>query len=147
MKKIFIIVLLLLIIIVLSVFDVVNKGSENTIGVFNKLKDNLSIKYDKINNISYYYGDNTYFVVEYGVDNIKWYAIVDEKEKVIDKVNVSDLYDDKKIKSKFTDDYEFTVGYNDGFIYEVKVNNKDNYMYYYYDAKSGKNTNVITIKK
>ncbi|MFA5602174.1 MAG: hypothetical protein WDA21_00330 [Bacilli bacterium] len=147
MKKILVIILIILVIVFLLIFNIVKKGNENTVEVFNKLNDNLSLNYDKINNISYYYGNNTYFVVEFEVNNVEWYAIIDENEKVIDEIKINDLYDEKNIKKKFTNNYEMVFGYDDGFIYEVKVNNKDNYMYYYYDAIDGKNIKVITIEK
>lgn len=150
MRKILVVIMIILVFIFLCILNIVKNGNDDTSKVFNNIENSLLnlIKYDKINDISYYYGTKTYLVVNYEYNDSLYYAIVSEEEKLINNIKEDKLYDKKKIGKLFKDyDYVINLGYEDDFIYEVKVFKNNIYTYYYYDAKKGNIIKEIDIKK
>ena len=135
MKKVIIIFISILVVVLLSIILVTHLGNTNNNYDTDKAKNVLYINYgvEKINDISVYFGENTYYISKIEKEKQNYISVLDneynlvlmiEKEKV---KNPSDISNDN-----------ITLGYKyDKLVYEVKEQNKNGYNYIYYNAVDG----------
>ncbi len=133
MKKMIISIVAIAIILVVVVFCVnflaTNKRSKNLEDVKNAFIIN-NANVDSVNSVNVYYGDKTYYVINYTSNKEECISVIDDKEKHYIDYKKSELY---KI-----DEEDYVIGYKyDKLVYEVKEEVKDGFNYIYYDALTG----------
>ncbi|MBQ7140127.1 MAG: hypothetical protein IJO32_01330 [Bacilli bacterium] len=145
MKKIVITVLSILISLLILIIIIVNFSNSPKAKDLNQVETTFLINYNvkSIENIEAYYGDKIYYVLNYTKDNNKYIGILDEKENLITSVLKNELKSIDEIKNN-----DYSIGYKDDkIIYEVKKDNKNGFIYYYYDALTGEFIKNIKLNK
>ena len=140
MKKIFITILSILVVALVLIILITNlssrKHNKEIISVEKTfLKTNKDIE---ILETSIYYGDKTYYIINYKKSNNNYISVHDGKTDIF-TTEENKLYKLNK---------ESTIGYKyDKLIYEIKKESKDGFTYSYYDALSGEFIKKIKLNK
>lgn len=140
MKKIFITILSILAVALVLIILITNlsfrKHNKEIINVEKTfLKTNKDIEILETN---IYYGDKTYYIINYKKSNNNYISVHDGKTDIL-TTEENKLYKLNK---------ESTIGYKyDKLIYEIKKESKDGFTYSYYDALSGEFIKKIKLNK
>ena len=141
MKKTIISIITIFVVILISILLITYFGSNNIEANIKEAKTALMINnhIDDIKNIDVYYGDETYYVADYILNNKEYIGIMNTKYELINSIEKDKLFKIEK---------DYIIGYkNNKIIYEVKENNKDGIVYYYYDATNGELINKINMNR
>lgn len=145
MKKVVITILGVLVALLVLIIIIVNFSSSPKAKNLEQVKTTFLINYNakSIENIESYYGDKVYYILNYTKDNNNYVGILDNKEILITSVLKNELKKIEEIK-----DNNYSIGYKDNkIIYEVKKENKNGFIYYYYDALTGEYIKNIKLNK
>ena len=135
MKKVIIIFVSILVVALLSIILVTYLGNSNNNYDTDKAKNILFINYgvEKVNDISVYFGENTYYISKIEKENQNYISVLDNEYNLVLMIE-----SEKLKKSSDIADNNITLGYKyDKLVYEVKEENKDGYNYIYYNAVDG----------
>lgn len=141
-KKIIITVVIVLIIVLASIILMTNLSTNNIKTNKEQAKTTLMMNYNikSVEKIEIYNGDNTYYIAYYKNDNKDYVGIMNTKYELVTSTLKEKL---NNIKEK-----NYVIGYkNDKIIYELKKENKDGIVYYYYDALTGELINKINMDR
>ena len=141
MKRIIITIIITLIIIISGILIITGIGTNKVDKRIEQAKTVLLINnhVDDIKSINVYYGNKTYYVSKYVIDNKEYVGIMDTKYNLVKQEEANNL---KNI------DEDYIIGYKDDkIIYEVKKKSKDGLIYYYYNALDGNLINKINVDR
>lgn len=105
-------------------------------------KTTVMINYniDSIDDIYVYTGEDSFYIIKYSKDSIKYIGVVDKKYNMVLDIEESTLSN--------IDEKDYTIGYKyEKLIYEVKKENNDGLNYYYYDALTSELIKKISVNR
>lgn len=135
MKRFLIVVGCIVVVFSLCMLNLISVGTHGEKKKWEVVEKSLSKNFKiTVDSIYTYHGSTPYYMITYEKKGVSYVGVVDDRNQLVISIEQKRLKDPKPLILK--DDDVVTLGYEDGFVYEVKANRKGMLVYSYYDAET-----------